>query len=458
MPSSFPIIDDASSNETVARTSAATSTNQLDGSIDRRAVESFETVQSLPDRAFNSSGQYGSNFSLTSAILQMEEPMEQKRRSGPTFKFSDKIIEVKRQKDLQRAAKQTTSSALPTTPSRSIRTSLVETKNATLKSPSQGFSSMHLSDTAVRRKDSVPSPREPQRMVKFSELTRECPQISKLADHGMFVPDLKSTGTQFRVLWEIQRWSAFTGISTQYFLDNYLLSKVDIDDYSQLAALFQSVLLKHGNTLAPPHCSAQAWQSYQCPEVEWKGSLTFNDIEDAKHLFKLSLQPLRLDDKSCRQQRRHGSHRYLYLDVPRLSNIPKELGVQASLFKRFLEWLRAPKQFLGRKWQAVHLEQSDAKKTDRDRYLGYRVILLAVSGEGLQTLTVGHFLKQFMNLDHSSNKAAPFRKLFTRLDLGFSKTTPMLTFLPSQVKWKEVQNIRADATPESQDFRDLSFD
>lgn len=143
------------------------------------------------------------------------------------------------------------------------------------------------------------------------------------------------------------------------------------------------------------------------------------------------------------------------MDIPNLDNVPKEILGREVLKDRFLDWLCELKVFLGRTWLAVHFEQSGAKKGD-DRYLGYRAVFLALSGHNLEPISVESALQEYMDLDNPANLDQSFRKLFARLDLGFSRTNPTLEFKKEQIL--DVPDFHADNTPENDEFRDKNED
>jgi hypothetical protein len=289
----------------------------------------------------------------------------------------------------------------------------------------------------------------------------------------MFVPDVAVKNIEFRVLWECQRWSLTTGLPIERFLGRIPVGR---EDYETFMEALKSATKPFSNITLPSRSNCLTWQrakqdaqrssaQYNAQkqdipergmyEVQYKARISFSDSKDSPHLFQTTLLAL-YSDKSCRFQRRYGSHRVLYVDVPDFKKLPKHFNGQEHLLDMFLNWLCTPKQFLGRTWLAIHLEASKAKKTDAHRFLGYRVVLLALSGDGLEPLDVSLVFHQFMRLEDQDNMMRPFRKLFSRIDLGFSKTIASIAFRPSQVIF--IDDIYADDTPESEEYRDVSCD
>ncbi|KAF2756807.1 hypothetical protein EJ05DRAFT_501361 [Pseudovirgaria hyperparasitica] len=206
-----------------------------------------------------------------------------------------------------------------------------------------------------------------------------------------------------------------------------------------------------------------------------KGNVIFNSRNE-RSLCRLELEPP-VKEISCRFQRVFGSDRFLYITFPTSRGMPKGLGMYEDKFvTRFKEWLRTNHSFAGRVWRAVHLQETKTSKTARlkNEASKYRIILFAMSGCGIlprmpqqllgsiagkrppmhAEMNLFDLINWFMPLSLNNDKN--YLKAFARLDLGFSRTIPLLVFKPSQVKF--IPDIKADGTPECTAFNDQKLD
>ncbi|KAL0259688.1 hypothetical protein SLS55_005425 [Diplodia seriata] len=209
--------------------------------------------------------------------------------------------------------------------------------------------------------------------------------------------------------------------------------------------------------------------------ITLKAKLSFTDNNNNHGpIFKLRLQPLQLEEASCRFQRAFGGDRFLYLETPefRGDRLPEHLkGQLAAIEERFQEWLGAKgKRLLGRKWETLHVEPIKEKKKFKgraqDEGRAYRVILFATSGNDIdstketgkirsgtrRTMSVYDLVNWFMPLDKNANQR--YLKAFARISLGLTTTLPALEFKPSQVRF--VGDIKANNEHEAREFNDTT--
>lgn len=191
--------------------------------------------------------------------------------------------------------------------------------------------------------------------------------------------------------------------------------------------------------------------------LSFKGKLVFNSKVVASTVpttvFKLELLPLQVET-SCQLQRQFGSDRFLYLTVPPFRS--KKPGCLDSDhmpdFETYFDsWLGKEHSFLGRSWRIFHLQQikrkGDARKDDT---ADMRLILFAVKGAGIEPIPIGQMLNEFVPFEDNRNQS--YCKALARLDLGLSKTTPTLTFKPSQIR--RIPDIFSDSTADATEFND----
>jgi hypothetical protein len=285
----------------------------------------------------------------------------------------------------------------------------------------------------------IPSPKsKPRTKVLEHRIVRT------LSTDGLFglpvAADL--TETSFHQLWESYRFAAASGTTFEYYPRQDWLYK-QIPSGSQ----FQRT-------------STSVWEATtdpaQASNVILKGSLSFNASASAERLFTLSLQPLKLE-RASRLQRKFGSSRFLYLEMPQIHTIKaSHLKGQESLLKsRLQEWMCTEKSLLGRTWRIFHI-QDIKRKHNKDNLPSQRLVLFAVDGPQLQTISLTEMLNWAIPL--STNMHQGFCKAYARLDLFLSQTIPAVNFNFKEVEY--VQDMFADGTPECAEFNDplLRFD
>lgn len=238
----------------------------------------------------------------------------------------------------------------------------------------------------------------------------------------------------------------------------YPLEQIDsgdiagFEDYQCLRRYFE----KHAgrDVEQPPEMVSQLdWEAAGdgFAEISLKGKLEFRPT-GVRPLFQLRVKALR-KERSCRFQRAFGGDRYLYLSVPALtpSKLPRHLrSQQVKIRASYQEWLRKEKRFLGCTWETLLVEKKSRKPgrlQDRDGVGGQSVVLFATQA-AQSMIPIEDVVNWF--LPTQSNIGQPRCKAYARLELGFSKTLPILSFLPSQIR--EVGDILADGTAESTRF------
>ena len=224
------------------------------------------------------------------------------------------------------------------------------------------------------------------------------------------------------------------------------------EDYRCLQQYFDKHV-NHNLASPPDMVTPDVWEAAtdDFTGISLKAKLVFCS-KNKGPLFQLILEPLR-KERSCRFQRAFGGDRFLYLTVPALmsSNMPSHLnGQHLHVQSHYEKWLRRPKRFLGCTWVPLLVEKKSNKPgrpIHHDEVRGQSVILFAT--ETTQSkIDIEDVINWFFPT--RSNVGALQCKAYARLELGFSKTLPTLTFLPSQIR--EESDIRADGTPESMTF------
>jgi hypothetical protein len=157
-----------------------------------------------------------------------------------------------------------------------------------------------------------------------------------------------------------------------------------------------------------------------------KANLNFNPSASADKLLTLSLQPLKCE-RACILQRRFGSSRFLYVEVPQVHtfNGIHLKGQQDLLTLRFKGWICTEKEFLGRIWRIFHV-QDVKRKNSKDNLPSQRLVLFAVDGPRLPKISLYEILNWAIPLGKNGHQG--FCKAYARLDLFLSQTIPTVKF------------------------------
>lgn len=298
-------------------------------------------------------------------------------------------------------------------------------------------------------------------------------QVRDLPKYGLFVEDKplsshRHSHLPFRVRYECARVALSNGLPINELLPDPSKS---IQNYDAMWMHFAHPS-RNPSIKLPPKGSAMAWAAAKdkFENVYFGGRLAFNTKSNGP-IFTFSLDPMELDN-SCRFHRAFGGDRFFYLLIPRMTLVPSHLqGQKPHLRKRIVEWLLAEKVFLGRHWRAVYIEEAK-RRGKKGKDYSHRVVLFATEGLDIRPEimtpiagTLGEYSSQprtsieqllnwFMPLE--KNKHQPYCKAFTRISLGFSRTTPTIVFRPDQVRW--VPDVLADGSPESTLYDDPDLD
>ncbi|KAI1127629.1 hypothetical protein F5Y10DRAFT_190645 [Nemania abortiva] len=196
-------------------------------------------------------------------------------------------------------------------------------------------------------------------------------------------------------------------------------------------------------------------------------SLTLNSAKVGP-LFKLTLQPLRLD-LPHRLDRRFGSDRFLELVIP--SPYTKDVkalskGNETVILDAIHNWLvKGPHVLLGRTWRSFCTKQATPKKMHKDdtlrpetvTILQERIYLFAENGndfvrtEMMQSVSPKgeptnshtrmkreHLIDWLLQIQRSKkNQKQSVYKLFSRITLGLSRTNPTIVVQPHQIRHRE---------------------
>lgn len=192
----------------------------------------------------------------------------------------------------------------------------------------------------------------------------------------------------------------------------------------------------------------------------FKGKFVFNNKKGTP-VFNLDLSPIQ-PERSCRFQRKFGSDRFLYLDIPSFEP-PEKLRPSrftstemSQIQERWKAWFLEEHTFLGRKWKAFHVEAVKKKAGHlKDSTSDKRIIMFAIQGIGInKRIEIDDLMNWFFSF--SINSKQTFCKAYARFDLGLSRTVPTAIFPPSAIR--SAPEILADRAPEDSRFNDTSLD
>lgn len=185
--------------------------------------------------------------------------------------------------------------------------------------------------------------------------------------------------------------------------------------------------------------------------VVFTASLEFT-VTQSDHPLRLRLHPLKLD-KPHRLGRKYGADRFLELLVPSpdSSNLPGVIK-DKPFYDELVNWLtQEPHAFCGRHYKPFYLKSGGQRKPLRHLQFGPepkpvytdRVYLFAEDGIDEQPSTpVGSMISWALDLKGGKNDSQPVLKLFQRLALVLSKTTPTVVFEPDQIRHRS-QDLRS---------------
>lgn len=191
--------------------------------------------------------------------------------------------------------------------------------------------------------------------------------------------------------------------------------------------------------------------------VVFVASLEFASMKSDRSL-RLKLHPLKLD-KPHRLGRKFGGDRFLELLVPSpdSSNLPWAMK-DKPFYDELINWLtQQPHAFCGRRYRPFYLKSGGQRKPLRHLQFGPepkpvytdRVYLFAEDGVDIvsndqPSTRVESMISWALDLKGGSNDSQPVLKLFQRLALVLSKTTPTIVFEPDQIRHRSHDLLSTD--------------
>ncbi|KAF6823418.1 RNA-dependent RNA polymerase [Colletotrichum plurivorum] len=264
----------------------------------------------------------------------------------------------------------------------------------------------------------------------------------------------------FAIAWEVTRIALHCGVDLGEIEMSY---QPDWYNYPNLRkSLFEHPLLAQKSF--PERPNADAWTAalsgFKSPRGQ---SVVFTaSLEQSKNIksgpiFTLAMQPVALD-QGCRLHRKFGSDRFFEILMPS-PNCWEEPIKAPEKREQVTRWLSTRLHYLaGRRWRAFYARDAGHKTPPKTVALGpdpkpifrERVSLFAEQGNNFLASTanpkatldssgdvrvkleVRHMLDWLLQLD--DNEDQPFLKLFARIQLGLSKTTPVVVLNHDQIR------------------------
>lgn len=212
----------------------------------------------------------------------------------------------------------------------------------------------------------------------------------------------------------------------------------------------------------PPAADPDAWAAVSFTQgnqqhIVFSASLEFATIKSSSPL-RLRLQPLKLD-KSHRLGRKYGPDRFLELLVPcpDSSNLPSSLK-DKPFYDDLLDWLtRRPHSFCGRRYRPFYLKPGGQRTPAKHLNFGPepkpiytdRIFFFAENGVDIArcerpSTPVESMISWALDLKEGSNDSQPVLKLFQRLALVLSRTTPTIVFEHHQIRHRSQDLLSTD--------------
>ncbi|KAK4188591.1 putative RNA dependent RNA polymerase [Podospora australis] len=249
------------------------------------------------------------------------------------------------------------------------------------------------------------------------------------------------------IAWEVTRICLHSGADIDHPSLQYdpAWATYDPDEFRKSLARLEAFRGKYFPAEKP---AAEVWKAALSPSWESKNntvvlsiSLEFNP-DPSGPLFEVNMRPLRFD-KSCRLTRHFGGDRFFEVLFPS----PTAQGAP-PVFKdggadQVIDWLTAtPHPLVGRQWRAFFAKDAGFRKPPKDYHLGTeqkpvfkeRIHFFAESGENIRRLPVSKMLDWLLGLSKPKNQKQPHLKLFSRIQLGLSKTYPAVVLQPHQIR------------------------
>ncbi len=229
-----------------------------------------------------------------------------------------------------------------------------------------------------------------------------------------------------------------------------------ITDYEDLWSSLSSVAKTHGKAL-PERSSLLAWS--QAGEdfggVALSGDLKFVE-QQGSPVFDFRLRPLKMES-SYRFSRKFGSDRFCTISIPGIDmeDLPSYLKHDSHAAREMIiKWLIDTTHcFLGRSWKVFYVKSDPSNKKTKRRNQDsfneakFRIFFFAEDGDDFRKesqfgeldprkrnhspMALQSLIEWFMPTSENKNQMS--LKLFARLSLGLTSTSPTVEFKPLEI-------------------------
>ncbi|KAJ0268939.1 hypothetical protein COL940_012908 [Colletotrichum noveboracense] len=267
----------------------------------------------------------------------------------------------------------------------------------------------------------------------------------------------------FVVAWEITRIALHCGADLGETLMSYDETWINYNNLWR-------ALLAHPSFAGkafPERPTTDAWTAglsgFKSPRgqhVTFTASLVQTKKVKSGPIFSLTMEPIGLD-QGCRLHRRFGSDRSIELVIPSPNSWETPIN-NPKISEEVIDWFSSRLHYLaGRQWRAFYSRDAGYKTPQTNVSLGpdpkpifrEKISLFAENGNNFHAaipmssmpmetpselrvkLEVRDMLDWLLQLD--CNEHQPYLKLFARIQLGLSKTTPVVVLNRNQIRHQE---------------------
>ncbi|KAE9571260.1 putative RNA-dependent RNA polymerase SHL2 [Colletotrichum fructicola] len=267
----------------------------------------------------------------------------------------------------------------------------------------------------------------------------------------------------FAVAWEITRIALHCGVDLGETLMSYDETWINYNNLWR-------ALLAHPSFAGkafPERPTTDAWTAglsgFKSPRgqhVTFTASLVQTKKVKSGPIFSLTMEPIALD-QGCRLHRRFGSDRFIELVIPSPNSWETPIN-NPKISEDVIDWFSSRLHYLaGRQWRAFYSRDAGYKTPQTNVSLGpdpkpifrEKISLFAENGNNFHAaipmssmpvetpselrvkLEVRDMLDWLLQLD--CNEHQPYLKLFARIQLGLSKTTPVVVLNRNQIRHQE---------------------
>ncbi|KAF3769514.1 hypothetical protein M406DRAFT_35624 [Cryphonectria parasitica EP155] len=251
----------------------------------------------------------------------------------------------------------------------------------------------------------------------------------------------------FPVVWEVTR------VAQSCNVDLMTVANLQYDKEWHEQKALRRALWRHeafqGKAFPEPSMDA-AWAASIDPstclfdqQVVYSASL---DLIRSVPNVRFSMQPLKLE-RSHRLARQFGADRFLELLLPSpdSSNLRAYIRDDGSFFNAVVAWLSDDHALCGRMWKAFYTKSGGSRKPQKDLQIGPdprpvykdRIFFFAEksqSDNSFERVSLLMMLRWALNIRNHKNRSQPALKLFQRISLVLSRTSPTVIFEPSQMR------------------------